>query len=93
MTLYLLAEEPVQNHQQQECCLIVEVRAPDGIDHQLVQLTIEDAIKEKFGKSLMLWPATEDEASQYLEADPGASTGALTLPSNVSVIWHLARIV
>jgi hypothetical protein len=86
MTLYLLAEEPVQNHQQQECCLIVEVRAPDGIDHQLVQLTIEDAIKEKFGKSLMLWPATEDEASQYLEADPGASTGALTLPSNVSGI-------
>jgi hypothetical protein len=48
-TLYLLAEEPVQNQQQQDCCLIVEVHAPDGIDNQWVQQAAENAIKEERG--------------------------------------------
>jgi hypothetical protein len=47
-TLYLLAEEPVQNDQQQECCLIVEVHAPDGIDNRWVQRA-ENAVKAEFG--------------------------------------------
>jgi hypothetical protein len=92
-TLYLLAEEPVQNRQQQDCCLIVEVQAPDGIDNQWVRRAAENAIKEKFGKGLTLWSANEDEAFQYLEADPDATMGALNLSNNVSVIWYLARIV
>jgi len=93
MNLYLLAEEPVQNHQQQDCCLIVEISAPDGVDNQLVRLTTEETIREKFGTGLRLWSADEDEVFQYLEADPGASTGTLSLSNDVSVTWHLARIV
>jgi len=31
-TLYLLADEPVQDHRLQDCRLIVEVHAPDGAD-------------------------------------------------------------
>jgi hypothetical protein len=91
--LYFLAEEPVQNHQQQDCCLIVEVHAPDGIDNQWVQQAAENAIEEEFGKALTLWSANEDEAFQYLETDPDATMGALNLSKNVSVIWNLARIV
>jgi len=60
--LYLLAEEPVQNHQQQDCCLIVEVHAPDEIDNQWVQQAAGNAIKEEFGKGLTLWSVNEDEA-------------------------------
>lgn len=92
-TLYLLAEEPVQNHQQQDCCLIVEVHSPDEIDNQWVQQTLENAIKEEFGKGLTLWSVNEDEAFQYLETDPDATMGALNLSKNVSAIWNLARIV
>jgi hypothetical protein len=34
--LYFSGEEPVQNDQQQECCLIVEVHAPGGVDNRWV---------------------------------------------------------
>jgi hypothetical protein len=91
--LYLLAEELVQNEQQQDCCLIVEVHAPDGIDNQWVQQTVESAIKEQFGQGLTLWSAHEEEAFHCLETDPDATMGALNLSKNVSVIWNLARIV
>jgi len=91
--LYLLAEEPVQNDQRQDCCLIVEVRAPDDIDNQWVQQAVERAIREKFGQGLTLWSANEDEAFHYLETDPDATMGALNLSKTVSVIWNLARIV
>jgi hypothetical protein len=92
-TLYLLAEEPVQNHQQQDCCLIVEVHAPDGFDNQWVQQAAENAIKEEFGKGLTLWVANEDEAFQYLQADPGATHGSSNLETGVPMFWHLVRIV
>jgi hypothetical protein len=53
---------------------------------------VENAIEEEFGKRLTLWSVDEDEAFEYLDVDPGATTGALDLSNNVSVIWHLARI-
>jgi hypothetical protein len=77
-TLYLLAEEPVQNDQQQDCCLIVEVHAPDGIDNRWVQRA-ENAVKAEFGPGLRLWSAHEHETFQYLEADPGAHHGSVKL--------------
>jgi len=73
--------------------LIVEVHSPDEIDNQWVQQTLENAIKEEFGKGLTLWSVNEDEAFQYLETDPDATMGALNLSKNVSAIWNLARIV
>jgi len=92
-TLYLLAEEPVQNDQQQDCCLIVEVHAPDQINDQLVQLAAEEAIEGEFGKRLTLWSSNEDEAFQYLQAEPGATHGYLELGASVPLYWHLLPIV
>jgi hypothetical protein len=91
--LYFLAEEPIQNRQQQNCCLIVEVHAPDRVDDQWVQQAAENAIEGEFGKALKLWSANEDETLEYLEVDPGAITGVLNLSDNVTVIWYLVRIV
>ena len=91
--LYFLADEPVQNHQQQDCRLIVEVHAPDGADIQWLHAEAEIAIKEKFREGLALKPTTEQAASKYLEPDPGATHGALDLASGVPLFYHLARIV
>ena len=46
---YLLADETVQNQQQQDCRLIVEISAPDGADNQRLHKAAEIAIKEKYG--------------------------------------------
>jgi hypothetical protein len=73
--------------------LIIEVHAPDRVDDQWGQQEVENAIEEEFGKRLTLWSIDEDEAFEYLDVDPGAITGALDLSNNVSLIWHLARIV
>jgi len=73
---YFLAEEPIQNREQQDCCLIVEVQAPDRVNEELVQLAAEEAIEDAFGKRLTLWSANEDEASQHLQAAPDATTVA-----------------
>jgi hypothetical protein len=35
--LYFLAEEPIQDREQRDCCLIVEVHVPDRVDDQWVQ--------------------------------------------------------
>jgi hypothetical protein len=75
------------------CCLIVKVRAPDWIYNALVQSAAEAAIESKFGKRFILWSADEDEATQYLEADPAAARGSLTLGSGDPLFWHLLRIV
>jgi hypothetical protein len=91
--LYFLAEEPIQNGQQQDCCLIVEVYALGRVDDQWVQQAAENAIEEEFGKSLTLWSANEDEALQYLRPDPGATRGSLDLGSDVPLVWHLLPIV
>ena len=91
--LYFLAEEPIQNRQQQDCCLIVEVYAPDRVDDQWVQQAAENAIEKEFGKALTLWSANEDEALQYLRPDPGITRGLLDLGSDVSLVWHLLPIV
>ena len=91
--LYFLADEPVQNHQQQDCRLIVEVHAPDGADTQWVHKDAEIAIKEELGEGFALKPTTEQAASKYLEADPGATHGALNLATGVPLFYHLARIV
>jgi len=40
--LYFLAEEPIQNREQQDCCLIVEVHVPDRVDDQWVQQAAEN---------------------------------------------------
>jgi hypothetical protein len=91
--LYFLAEEPVKDDERQDCCLIVEIHAPDGIDDQWVHQAALDAIEDKFGKRMSLWPANEDEASQYLQPDPGATHGLLELGINVPLFWHLLLIV
>jgi hypothetical protein len=72
--------------------LIIEVHAPDLVDDQWIQQEVENAIEEEFGKRLTLWSVDEDEAFEYLDVDRGATTGALDLSNNVSVIWHLPRI-
>ena len=81
--LYFLADEPVQNHQQQDCRLIVEVHAPDGADIKWVHAEAEIAMKEKFGEAFALKPTTEQAASKYLEEDPGTTHGALNLATDV----------
>ena len=91
--LYFLAKEPVKDDERQDCCLIVEVHAPDGIDDQWVHQAAEDAIKDEFGKRLTLWSANEEEASRYLQADPGATHGLLELGTDVPLFWHLSRMV
>jgi hypothetical protein len=91
--LYFLAEEPIQNREQQDCCLIVEVYAPDRADDQWVQQAVENEIDEQFGKRLTLWSINEDEALHYLEAMPDATHGALQLATGVALFYHLARIV
>ena len=91
--LYFLAEEPIQNREQQDCCLIVEVYAPDRTDDQWVQQAAENAMEEEFGKRLTLWSINEDEALHYLEAMPDATHGALQLATGVALFYHLARIV
>jgi hypothetical protein len=91
--LYFLAEEPVRNDQQQDCCLIVEVRAPDRVDDHWVQQAAENAIEGEFGKRLTLWSANEDEASQYLQAETGATHGWLELRTDVPLFWHLLPLV
>jgi hypothetical protein len=89
---YFLAEEPIQNRQQQDCALIVEVHAPDRVDDQWVQQAAENAVEEEFGKALTLWSADEDEAFKYLRPDPGATHGSLDLGSDVPLVWHLLPI-
>ncbi|MGA8477907.1 MAG: hypothetical protein WB696_08115 [Chthoniobacterales bacterium] len=66
--------------------MIIEVHAPDLFDDQWVQQEVENAIEEEFGKRLTLWSVDEDEAFEYLDVDPGATTGALDLSNNVTVV-------
>jgi hypothetical protein len=91
--LYFLAEQPVRNDEQQDCCLILEVHAPDRVDDRWVQQAAEDAIEDEFGKRLTLWSANEDEASEHLQAAPDATHGYLELGTSVPLFWHLLPIV
>ena len=91
--LFFLAEEPVRNDEQQDCCLIVEVHAPDWINQELVQLATEEAIEDTFGKRLTLWSANRDEASQHLQGAPDATRGYLEFWAGAPLIWYLVRIV
>ena len=92
--LYFLADEPVQDHRLEDCRLIVEVHAPDGADIKWIQAEAEIAMKEKLSEGeIRLKPTTEQAASKYLEADPGATHGALNLATDVPLFYHLARIV
>ena len=91
--LYFLAEEPVRNDEQQDCCLIVEVHAPDGVGDRWVQQAAEDIIEDEFGKRLTLRSVNEDEAFQYLQSEPGATHGYLELGAGVPMFWHLLPIV
>jgi hypothetical protein len=91
--LYFLAEEPIQDREQQDCCLIVEVHIPDRVDDQWIQPAAENAIEDAFGKRLTLWSTNEDEASQHLQAAPDATHGYLELGAGAPLFWHLLRIV
>jgi hypothetical protein len=87
---YFLAEEPLRNGQRQDCCLIVEVHVPDWIQNDLVRLAAQEAIDQAFGRRLALWPADEDEASQYLQSDADAALrGSLKLGTGDPLLWHL----
>jgi hypothetical protein len=91
--LYFLVEEPIQNDQGQDSCLIVEVHVSDPVDDQWVKQAAENAIEEEFGKALTLWSADEDEALQYLRPDPGVTRGLLDLAGGVPLVWYLLPIV
>jgi hypothetical protein len=91
--LYFFAEEPVRNDEQQDCCLIVEIHAPDWIKDELVRLAAEEVIEGAFGRRLTLWSADEDEASQSLQAAPDATHGYLELGGDTPLFWHLLQIV
>jgi hypothetical protein len=56
-------------------------------------MSAEEAIEGEFGKRLTLWSANEDEASQHLQAEPGATHGYLELRTGVPLYWHLLPIV
>jgi hypothetical protein len=98
-TLYLLADEPVKNQQQQDCHLVVIIYAPDGSDSGALRKEAENKIKEGVDKKFALGERFElrftdkDTASEYLRADPGHAKGSLNSASTVPVIWHIARIV
>ncbi len=71
--LYFLADEPVQNHAQQDCRLIVEVHAPDGADIKWVHAEAEIAMKEKFGEGFALKPTTSKQPLniwKWIQAPP-----------------------
>jgi hypothetical protein len=91
-TLYLLAEEPVQNDQQQDCCLIVEVHAPDGIDNRWVQRA-ENAVKAEFGPGLRLWSADEHETCvkliKWCFSDLASSTDNLIRRTRTNSVLHV----
>jgi hypothetical protein len=98
-TLYLLADEPVKNKQQQDCHLVAIIYAPDGSDSGALRKEAENKIKEEVDKKFALGEkfalrfTDKNTASEYLRADPGHAKGSLNLPSTVPVIWHIARIV
>jgi hypothetical protein len=89
---YFIADEPVRNDEQQDCCLIVEIHAPDGVDDRWVQQAADDIIEEEFGKRLTLSPANKDEAFRYLQVEPDATHGYLEFGTGVPVFWHLLPI-
>jgi hypothetical protein len=60
--LYFLAEEPIQDREQQDCCLIVEVHVPDRVDDQWVQPEAENAIEEETWRGLMGFYAVSRQA-------------------------------
>jgi hypothetical protein len=90
---YFIAEEPVRNDQQQDCCLIVEVHAPGWINDQLSRLAAEEAIEGEFDKRLTLFPANKDEAHQLVQEESGATHGYSELGSGDPLYWHLLPIV
>ena len=90
-TSYLLAEEPVSNHQQQDCRLIAQLDAPQDAEIEALQMEAQNALKEKYGKHLTLTPITKDAAEGYLRSDPGPDMGSINLDSG-TLLWQLARI-
>jgi hypothetical protein len=91
-TFYLLANHPVQNHQKQDCRLIVQVNAPSGSDTKGLHQEAESVIREKYGQGLILDPISQEEALQYAQSDPGLTQGSFNLKSNVPVLSFLARM-
>jgi hypothetical protein len=93
-TIYLLADETVQNQQQQDCRLIAEICAPDGADNRGLHKAAEIAIKKQFAKGLPLKPITKQAASQYLQVYPVPEHGTLNLTcDNILLVWYLAPII
>ena len=91
--LHFLADQPVQNHQQQDCRLVVEVHAPEGADNQWIQGVAENAIKQTFDNHLTLKPISQQAAARYLRDDSHPDHGSLNLTRGIPLLWHLVRIV
>lgn len=90
-TIYLMAEEPVPDRQQQDCRLIVRAEAPQGTPGPDLLGAVENAVREKFQSGLTLKETTEQAAQQYVESDPTADTGSFELNPG-SLEWHLVRV-
>jgi hypothetical protein len=73
--LYFLAEEPIQNRQQQDCCLIVEVHAPDRVDDQWVQQAVCPTPILNAAPKLLADLALQDGFADRLEAEMPAQRG------------------
>jgi hypothetical protein len=90
-TFFLLAREPVRNHQLQDCCLVVHVTALLGGDNHAHQHEVKNALQEQFGTVLTFDRIPRREAEEYLQSDPGRTSGSMNLRSG-TLLWHLARI-
>ncbi|HYY26824.1 MAG TPA: hypothetical protein VE860_02720 [Chthoniobacterales bacterium] len=89
--LFLLANQPVPNQQQQDCRLVIEIRSPVQTDNASLQKAAEVEIKKNFDQALTFQPISEKAAVEYLSSDPTNTNGQLEL-NDATLIWHLPRI-
>ena len=98
-TLYLLADEPVKNQQQQDCHLVAIIYAPDGSDSGALRKEAENKIKEEvdrkfaLGERFALRFTDKNTASEYLRADPGACWHSYSKNQSISHPIGIIRLV
>ena len=89
--LFLVAQEPIANEQQQDCRLVVKVTsAAETGDAQALQQEAEAALKQKFPAASTFDLISERAATAYTEADPAPTTGSTKLKSG-QLSWSLVR--
>ena len=74
-----------------DCRLIAQLEAPQDADIEPLQIEAQNALKEKYGKSLTFKPLTEEATEGHLRSDPSPDMGSMDLDSGI-LLWNLARI-